>query len=319
MLRQPPPEHCPGTDSKTAGSAAACQGCPNQSVCQAEERAPDPELPSLFAKIKESINCCVMVLSGKGGVGKSTFSAQLLYAFSALFEEDTFALLDVDICGPSIPRMLDSENESLHVSGSGWEPVWVSDNCCMVSAGLLLENPEEAIIWRGPEKNALVKKFLNGVNWPSPTRLLLVDTPPGTTDEHLALAQYLKPCFDDEGGRKLGALVVTTPHPLAVQDVRRQLDFCRKVKLRVFGIVENMAEFACPKCEKSTRIFDRDEKEGGALELAEEFAIPFLGSVPLDPRIGYCCDHGKSFLAMYPDTPAARVLREIVNKLAVLM
>ena len=246
--QETPPEACPGTQSEAAGQSEACQGCPNQSLCSSSSsaiKAPDPDLPLLTSRLS-LIQHKLLILSGKGGVGKSTLSTNLAWALSSDQQDNPHqdlpevGLLDVDITGPSLPKMLAVENESIHSSNSGWSPVYVKDNLALMSIGFLLSSPDEAVIWRGPKKNAIIKQFLKDVNW-GPLDYLLIDTPPGTSDEHLSLVTYLQNSGID------GAILVTTPQELSLQDVRKELSFCRKLGLRVLGLVENMSEFICPK------------------------------------------------------------------------
>ena len=150
---------------------------------------------------------------------------------------------DIDICGPSIPRMMGAAvGESIHASASGWSPVYVADNLGVMSIQFMLPSEDDAIIWRGPKKNGLIKQFLRDVEW-GELDFLLVDTPPGTSDEHLSVNQYLKASGVD------GAVVVTTPQEVSLLDVRKEISFCRKAGIRVLGIVENMSGFVCPNCE----------------------------------------------------------------------
>lgn len=247
----------------------------------------------------------ILILSGKGGVGKSTVTAQLA---RALAQEPSrqVGVLDVDICGPSQPQMLGVEGEGLHSSQLGLAPVIAGeqDNLSIVSVGFLLEDESDAVIWRGPRKNALVKKFLRDVQW---DRLdyLLIDTPPGTSDEHLALAQLVAPIT--------GAILVTTPQEVAWQDVRKEIDFCRKTRIPLLGIVENMAGFVCPQCHVPATIFDAGVGEGGRVKRwAEEHGVPLLASIPIDPRIGMACDEGE---ALGNDLPAHQAYERMAHQL----
>jgi Mrp family chromosome partitioning ATPase len=213
--------------------------------------------------------------------------------------------MDVDICGPSIPTVLGIATESVHASSSGWSPVYVQDNLAAMSVGFMLPSERDAIMWRGPRKNGLIAQFLKDVDWGN-LDYLLVDTPPGTSDEHLSIVQYLKEVGID------GAVVITTPQEVALQDVRREIDFCRKVGVRVLGVVENMAGFVCPSCKGTSQIFK--PTTGGAKRLAEEMGLELLGSVPLDPRIGKSADFGVSFLDEYPDSPASTAYLDIIAR-----
>lgn len=214
-------------------------------------------------------------------------------------------IMDTDICGPSIPKMMGVEQETIHVSSAGWSPVWVSDNLGVMSIQFMLPNRDDAVIWRGPKKNGLIKQFLKDVEW-GELDYLLVDTPPGTSDEHLSVNSYLKESGVD------GALVVTTPQEISLLDVRKEIDFCRKANIRILGIVENMSGFICPSCTHETQIFKATT--GGAARLAKEEGIPFLGKVPLDPRIGMSADYGESFLDAFPDSPATRAIMGVVER-----
>jgi Mrp family chromosome partitioning ATPase len=313
-LVAPEPEHCPGPESDQAGKGDACDGCPNQAICASAPKGPDPDIPIIGERLS-GVKHRVLVLSGKGGVGKSTFSALLAQAFSSGVtsgeegEVPTVGLMDTDLCGPSIPRMLlgsEGAKTTIHTSASGWSPVWASDTLAVMSIQFMLPDEDSAIIWRGPKKNGLIKRFLKDVEW-GELDLLIVDTPPGTSDEHLSVQSFLAESGTD------GAILVTTPQEVALLDVRKELDFCRKAKINVLGIVENMAGFVCPNCTKESQIFR--PTTGGARKLCEDEGVPFLGSVPLDPRIGMACDFGESFLDAFPESPAAIRISEVVRKL----
>lgn len=261
-----------------------------------------------IAEVKEKLSSVkhkILVLSGKGGVGKSTFTAHLAHGLAADSDKQ-IAVLDVDICGPSIPRILGVEGEQVHASGSGWSPVYIEDNLCVMSVGFLLSGPDEAVIWRGPKKNGLIKQFLKDVDW-GDIDYMVIDTPPGTSDEHLSIVQYLSEADVD------GAIIVTTPQEISLLDVRKEISFCKKTNLPVIGLVENMSGFVCPKCKNESQIFP--PTTGGGEKLSEESNIPLLGKLPLDPRIGKCCDEGKSYLTEVPDSPATKAFIEIIDKI----
>uniref|UniRef100_A0A9L0JXN2 Cytosolic Fe-S cluster assembly factor NUBP2 n=1 Tax=Equus asinus TaxID=9793 RepID=A0A9L0JXN2_EQUAS len=237
----------------------------------------------------------ILVLSGKGGVGKSTISTELALALRHAGKK--VGILDVDLCGPSIPRMLRAQGRAVHQCDSGWVPVFVDQeqSISLMSVGFLLEKPDEAVVWRGPKKNALIKQFVSDVAW-GQLDYLVVDTPPGTSDEHMATVDALRPYSP------LGALVVTTPQAVSVGDVRRELTFCRKTGLRVVGLVENMSGFVCPHCAECTNVFSR----GGGEELARHAGVPFLagrarewGAAPAGPAAGLRGGNG----ARAPSTP----------------
>nr|XP_013795665.1 PREDICTED: cytosolic Fe-S cluster assembly factor NUBP1 [Apteryx mantelli mantelli] len=216
------------------------------------------------------------------------------------------ALLDIDICGPSIPKMMGLEGEQVHQSGSGWSPVYVEENLGVMSVGFLLSSPDDAVIWRGPKKNGLIKQFLRDVDW-GEIDYLIVDTPPGTSDEHLSIVQYLSAARID------GAVIITTPQEVSLQDVRKEINFCRKVKLPIIGVVENMSGFICPKCKNESQIFP--PTTGGAEKMCQNLNISLLGKVPLDPQIGKSCDKGQSFLSEVPESPATASYRSIIQRI----
>ncbi len=201
--------------------------------------------------------------------------------------------------------MMGVEQETIHVSNAGWSPVWVADNLGVMSVQFMLPNRDDAVIWRGPKKNGLIKQFLKDVEW-GELDYLIVDTPPGTSDEHLSVNSYLKESGVD------GAVVVTTPQEVSLLDVRKEIDFCRKAGIKVLGIVENMSSFICPSCTHKSQIFKATT--GGARKLAKETGIPFLGAVPLDPRIGMACDYGESFFDNFAESPACVALRAVVRR-----
>ncbi|KAM3957730.1 NUBP iron-sulfur cluster assembly factor 1 [Aphomia sociella] len=215
-------------------------------------------------------------------------------------------ILDADICGPSQPRVLGVHGEQVHNSGSGWSPVYVTDNLSLMSIGFLLGSPDDAVIWRGPKKNGMIKQFLSEVDW-GELDYLLIDTPPGTSDEHLSAVQYLS-----KAGLS-GAVVVTTPQEVALLDVRKELQFCKKVGVKVLGVVENMSMFVCPNCKSRSEIFPATT--GGATQMCSDLSQRMLGRLPLDPLLARCCDDGRDFLQELPNSPAVVALKEIVDKI----
>jgi len=214
--------------------------------------------------------------------------------------------MDIDVCGPSIPTILGISNESIHSSSSGWSPIYVQPNLSAISIGFLLPSQSSAVIWRGPKKNGIISQFLRDVDW-GELDWMLVDTPPGTSDEHLSIVKYLKDTVGVDG-----AVLITTPQEVALQDVRKEIDFCRKVGIPILGLVENMSGFVCPGCKTESQIFK--PSTGGAKRLAEEVGVELLGTVPLDPRIGKSADYGVSFLDEYPDSPASQAYLGIVDR-----
>jgi len=246
----------------------------------------------------------IVVLSGKGGVGKSTVATQL--ALSLANRGKRVGLLDVDLCGPSVPKILGLTNHKVHQSTQGWVPVYVDEEkrLAVMSIGFLLANPDDAVVWRGPKKNAMIKQFLTDVVW-GEIEYLIVDTPPGTSDEHISLVEGIREMNPD------GAVLVTTPQAISVADVRREWTFCKKANLNVLGVVENMSGYVCPHCSECTNIFS----SGGGEWLAQYAGIPFLGRIPLEPNLTVCMERGEDYAKTYPDSSAAKVIGEIVDKL----
>jgi len=232
----------------------------------------------------ENVAHKILILSGKGGVGKSTVSTQLSHVLA--MRDHQVGLLDIDICGPSVPRIMGLKGEEVRKSNLGWSPVYVEDNLAVMSIGFLLPDPDAAVIWRGPKKNGMIKQFLKDVYWDE-LDYLLVDTPPGTSDEHLSITSYLNETGVD------GAVIVTTPQEVALLDVRKEINFCRRVGVNILGVVENMAGFVCPSCKGESQIFAATT--GGAEKMAQDMGVPFLGRLPLDPALMKACEEGQSF------------------------
>jgi len=242
----------------------------------------------------ENIRRKFLVLSGKGGVGKSTIAVNLAVWLS--MQGKSVGLLDVDIHGPSVPKLLNLANKNLQADGNMINPIVYSDTLKIMSIGFLLRNESDALIWRGPMKHNLIKQFVTEVNW-GELDYLVVDCPPGTGDEPLSVVQLL--------GKADGAVVVTTPQELAVVDVKKCITFCRQMELPVLGVIENMSGFVCPHCNKRTDIFSGK----GGEKMAEEFNVPFLGSVPIEAAVVSACDSGRPFIDSDNQGPSAKALK----------
>ncbi|EFX87939.1 hypothetical protein DAPPUDRAFT_230298 [Daphnia pulex] len=254
-------------------------------------------------QILPNVKHVFLVLSGKGGVGKSTVSTQLALTLQNCGFK--VGLLDIDLCGPSIPRMLGLENSAVHQCAQGWVPVYTSPEQTLgvMSVGFLLENKDDPVVWRGPKKTAMIKQFLTDVYWQD-LDYLIIDTPPGTSDEHISVLENLKTVKCD------GAILVTTPQAVAVGDVRRELTFCKKTGLNVIGILENMCGYVCPHCSECTNIFSY----GGGESLAEMGKVPFLGRIPIDPKLTKATENGENFITAFQDSVAAQAFITIVKK-----
>lgn len=270
----------------------------------ARPQGPGRSAPSdeLLQQRLQHIRRRLLVLSGKGGVGKSTVAANLAVALSLAGRR--VGLLDVDIHGPSIPKLLNLEGEGLRARGDLIEPVTFGDALKVVSIGFLLENDRQAVIWRGPLKMKLIGQFLREVDW-GELDYLVVDSPPGTGDEPLSIVQLV--------GRLDGAVVVTTPQELALADVRRCITFCRELKVPVLGVVENMSGLTCPHCGRHIEVFGPD---GGGGRMAEEMGVPLLGRIPLDPRVVEAGDQGKPFVFFYGKTETAELFRRLAETIS---
>lgn len=290
---------CSITGGEATGTASACAGCPNQKACASGETPPvDPSILQVQEKLAD-VKHKILVLSGKGGVGKSTVSAQLSFGLS---ERDRMVgAMDTDITGPSLPLMLGINDAEVHQTSDGWTPVPVDANISVISIAFMLQSKNDAVIWRSAKKNGLIRQFLTGVNW-GPLDYLVIDTPPGTSDEHLSVVNYM------EKAGISGAVLVTTPQEASLQDVRREIDFCNKTNIKIFGVIENMAG----------NVFV--PTTGGAKAMCAELDVPFLGSIPMHQNIAICGDNGipcrpPADAPPGPGRDVAQALSKIVDKL----
>lgn len=242
----------------------------------------------------------LMVMSGKGGVGKSTIAANLALALSLRGHE--VGLLDCDIHGPTIPKLLGVEGQQLFPTESGIAAVFANPNLRVVSMGFLLSNQDLPVIWRGPLKMGAIRQFLEEIHW-GKLDYLIIDLPPGTGDEPLSIAQLIPSCD--------GAIIVTTPQDVALLSVRKSINFARALNIRVIGIIENMSGFKCPHCGREINIF----KSGGGAKAAIDFNIPLLGKIPIDIAIVESGDNGRPFILEYHDSQSAKVFKEIVERI----
>ena len=299
---------CPGSstcrDSEKKAEASTCKsscgtsnhgGATCGSSCSAnksEESAnPKNRLPNIKHKIA--------VLSGKGGVGKSTVATNLSFTLASLGYK--VGLLDADIHGPSIPTMLNLSNTPIDVDSEGIIPVSVG-TLKVVSIGLFLRNSAEALIWRGPVKIGVINQLLYEVKW-GELDFLIIDLPPGTGDEPLSIGQAFS--------SKDGAVIVTTPQEVASSDVRKSITFCQIMKMPIIGIIENMSLFTCAHCNTTTHIFGAH----GGQKLANSFGLTLLGELPIDPNIGVSGDQGVPYVDAYATSPTAIAFKQIVGSI----
>jgi Mrp family chromosome partitioning ATPase len=275
-----------------------CSSCATASTCSSAKKGQAGLPPKAAIDVKHVI----MVLSGKGGVGKSTVSVNLAYALSATGKK--VGLLDLDMHGPNIPKMLGIEDHKLGVSGDSIEPVRITGNLSVISMAFLLPDTSTPIIWRGPMKMAAINQFLSEVNWGS-LDYLVVDLPPGTGDEALTIAQ-LAP-------NVRGAVIVTTPQDVATMDARKSAKFIEKLGLPVIGIIENMSGMICPHCGEQVDLFGK----GGGKKIATELNVPFLGEIPLDIEMRKAGDEGRPFIVRRAggDSPTWKAVDKVMVEL----
>ena len=271
--------------------------------CQGQHKGPDKKLKeftedmALVTRMAQ-IDHKIMVLSGKGGVGKSTVAVNIAVALA--LEGKQVGILDVDFHGPSIPTLLKLNGEHVKAGEDGIEPVDFVEGIKVMSIGFFMPEQDRAVIWRGPMKINVIKQLLAEVNW-GHLDYLVIDFPPGTGDEPLSVAQLI-PDAD-------GAVIVTTPQDLSLIDVRKSIDFCKQLKIPVLGVIENMSGFVCPHCENVVDIF----KRGGGEKMAGEMGVPFLGRIPIEPLIVEASDNGKPFLYHYGKTLAAMAFTKAIK------
>lgn len=253
----------------------------------------------------------ILILSGKGGVGKSSVTTQTALTLCNMGYK--VGVLDIDLTGPSLPRMFGLEDKSILQSSHGWLPVTVNTDDApgslkVISLGFLLGDRGNSVVWRGPKKTSMIKQFIKDVSW-GELDYLLIDTPPGTSDEHISIAEQLRFSKPD------GAIIVTTPQSVATNDVKKEINFCKKVNLDIIGVVENMSGFICPYCAECTNIFS----SGGGEILSKEFNVPYLGNIPIDPKFVELIENqnkiDESLVKQYTNSSIFPVFEEIMDKI----
>jgi len=284
--------------SKGCEESRPCDGCEADSFCSAREKEEHER-----ARVNEKlfhIRHKIMIMSGKGGVGKSTVAINL--AAGLALNGHQVGILDADLHGPDVPRMLGIEGRHLTGRGDTVDPVEVFSGFKAVSMALLGQDPDKAIIWRGPLKHSAIKKFLGSVNW-GDLDFLVVDLPPGTGDEPLSVARLINGVD--------GAVIVTTPQDVALLDSRKAVSFSKLMKVPVLGIVENMSGMACPHCGESIELF----KVGGGEKAARDLGVPFLGRIPIDPQVVIKSDVGQPFVTDSTDSLVKAAFFDLMQKL----
>jgi len=276
-----------------------CGNCPTASTCASAKTGQAGPAP-LPPKVSIDVKHVIMVLSGKGGVGKSTVSVNLAYSLSS--HGYKVGLLDLDMHGPNVPKMLGIEDHKLGMIGDMIEPVKVTGSLSVISMAFLLPDTSTPIIWRGPMKMAAIQQFLSEVNW-GPLDYLVVDLPPGTGDEALTIAQIAP--------NVRGAVIVTTPQDVATLDARKSAKFIEKLGLTVVGVIENMSGLICPHCGVEIDVFGK----GGGKKVADELGVPFLGSIPLDVEMRKAGDEGRPFIIRRGDSPTWASVDKVMEEL----
>jgi ATP-binding protein involved in chromosome partitioning len=265
---------------------------------------PHSQPKGLPQKAKIDVKHVILVLSGKGGVGKSTVSVNL--AFALANHGKNVGLLDLDFHGPNIPKMLGIEDKRAVVFANAMEPVHVTGNLAVMSIAFLLPDTITPVIWRGPMKMRAIEQFLAEVHWGS-LDYLVVDLPPGTGDEALTIAQ-LAPNVK-------GAVIVTTPQDVAVMDAIKAAKFIEKIDVPVIGVIENMSGMICPHCGGTIDLFSK----GGGKKAAEDLGVPYLGAIPLDPEMVKAGDEGRPIILRHADSPTGKAVDAVMENLVRLV
>jgi Mrp family chromosome partitioning ATPase len=258
----------------------------------------DAHVTESLQKIKNKL----IVMSGKGGVGKTSVSVNLGIALAD--KGYKVGIMDVDLHGPDVPRMLGLEGMLTLNQNQKLTPMSYSENLQAVSVESLTQNKDDAIIWRGPIKHSAIRQFISDVAW-GELDFLIIDSPPGTGDEPLSVAQTIP---DSK------AIIVTTPQEVALADIRKSINFCKTVKMEIFGLIENMSGFTCPNCEKID-LFG----SGGGKRTAEAMGVTFLGKIPFDLNVVSCGDTGVSFQEKYKDSTVTKAFVDIAEKMSKLI
>ena len=276
----------------SGGGGASCASA-NQ---RQEQKKQEESVKNSLGKIKEKF----IVMSGKGGVGKTSSSVNLALALAGMNRK--VGIMDVDLHGPDIPRMLGMSGIMDLTPSRKLKPMRYSDNLGAVSIESLTASKDEAIIWRGPIKYSAIQQFIGDVEW-GDLDYLVIDAPPGTGDEPLTVAQTIKDAK---------AIIVTTPQEVSLADVRKSINFCKTVNMEIFGLIENMSGFTCPHCAKTVDLFG----QGGGEKTAADAGITFLGRIPFDMNVVACGDSGTSLQEKHPDSPVTQAFGDVAKKIA---
>jgi ATP-binding protein involved in chromosome partitioning len=267
-----------------------------------EKHEEEQRLKLKMSRIKRKI----AIISGKGGVGKSTVTVNLAMAFAVHGYANRVGILDADITGPCVPKMLGLHGQRLPTSSAGISPALGPMGIKVVSMDFLLPSEESPVIWRGPLKMKAISQFLSDIVW-GELEFLFIDLPPGTGDEPLSIMQLI-PEMD-------GVVIVTIASEVSQIVVKKAVTFSRRLGIPIIGVIENMSGFVCPKCGTDIDIF----KAGGGRKIADDLSVPFLGRIPIDPKICRDSDNGVSFILEHADSPSSKAFMEIVDKIEVFL
>ena len=269
----------------------------------AEKEKVKSDHDALVEKSLKKIKNKFIVMSGKGGVGKTSVSVNLAMALAG--KGYKVGIMDVDLHGPDVPRMLGLEGMLTLNPNQKLVPMDFSENLQAVSVESLTQNKDDAIIWRGPLKHSAIRQFIADVEW-GELDFLIIDSPPGTGDEPLTVAQTISDAK---------AIIVTTPQEVALADIRKSINFCKTVKMEIFGLIENMSGFTCPNCGEKIDLFG----SGGGEKTASAMGVTFLGKIPFDLNVVSCGDTGVSFQEKYKDSQVTKAVADIAEKMSKLV
>ena len=259
----------------------------------------DTAVNASLGKIKNKI----LVMSGKGGVGKTSTSVNLSIALAD--KGYRVGIIDIDLHGPDIPRMLGLEGSPQVNENNKLDPISYSENLKAISIESFTPNKDDAIIWRGPLKFSAIKQFIGDIDWGN-LDFLIIDAPPGTGDEPLTVAQTISDAK---------AIIVTTPQEVALADVRKSINFCKTVKMEIFGLIENMSGFSCPHCGEMIELFGT----GGGEKTANQMGVRFLGRIPFDPQMVACGDSGVCYQESHSDSAVTKAFIDVAENMSKLV
>ncbi len=274
----------------------ACAICDENETCQKDKEG---HSRWLVGKRMERIEHKILVMSNKGGVGKSTMTTNI--AVSLALKGHHVGICDMDIHGPNIPKMMGAEGQRLKIGSSGGIIPFQAYNLKIASMSFLLQSSDDPVIWRDAYKYEFINQLLGGVEWMD-LNFLLVDLPPGTGNESVTTIDLI--------GNVSGCVIVTTPQEVALLDSRKSVNFAKDSKIPIIGIVENMSGLDCPHCHQQIEVF----RKGGGEASAADMGVPFLGRIPLDPDVVMQCDYGEPFAMFHSDTPTAEAFHDVANK-----